>query len=180
MKKTAVAAIRVIALSSVLVLFTSMSAEANAPLLDRSLSLSSLSNELKTPETIARYMWRNFRFENDRRAFGTEEYWQSPEEFLTSRQGDCEDFALFAQHHLKLNGVESFLLNIYSNRTSHTVCVFQEDGKYSVIDGAKVIHYKAKDIKALLTKIDPFWKTGAIVIPSSTSRTGQIIRTITK
>ncbi len=125
-------------------------------------------------------MWKNFRFENDRRAFGTEEYWQSPEEFMTSRQGDCEDFALFAQHNLKLNGVDSFLLNIYSKRTSHTVCVFQENGKYSVIDGTKVKHYKADDLKSLLSKIDPFWKTGAIVVPSGASREGRIVRTITK
>jgi Bacterial transglutaminase-like cysteine proteinase BTLCP len=35
------------------------------------------------------------RYVSDRKQFGVEDHWMSPREFEQSRQGDCEDFALW-------------------------------------------------------------------------------------
>ena len=180
MKKTAVAAARVIAVSVVLVFTTFSVALANTPLLDRTLSLAGLSSELTTPDQIAKYMWRHFLFEQDQRQFGKEDYWQTPEEFLQRGKGDCEDFASFAAALLKRNGVNTFILNVYGNGFGHTVVVFEEKGTYQVIDGTDIIRHKAGSLKELLEKIYPFWKTGAIVTASPAGKTGIILQTITR
>ncbi len=152
--------------------------EANAQGLNRVLSLETIAPQLTTPEAIARYLWRNFRFESDQSQFGREEHWQSPEEFLNNGKGDCEDFALFAQKILKMNGIKSFMLNIYSPRFAHTVCVFMENGKYNIIDGSKVIRFEASSLNGLLEKIYPFWQQGAIVAPSPSPNHGMVLARI--
>lgn len=180
MKIKAVAAIRVIAVGIALVLTSTGIAQANTPLLDRTLSLTDLSTQLNTPEKIAKYMWRNFLFEKDQRQFGQEEYWQTPEEFMSTKKGDCEDFASFAASMLRANGVNAFILNVYGDRFAHTVVAFEENGLYQVIDGTDVIRFNAKDMKELLKKIYPFWKSGAIVKASPLQKTGIILQTITR
>ena len=132
-----------------------------------SLTLQDLSRMVRTPDEIAHFMWRNFRFENDRTQFGREEYWQSPEEMLASRKGDCEDFALFAHRLLKKNGIPSFLLNIYSDQKAHTVCVFKGTTGYNAIDGTDVARLDSRKLNQLIFEINPFWKKAAIVAPAA-------------
>ena len=129
-----------------------------------------------SPELIASYLWHHFEYETDQRNFGREEYWQSAKEFVASRKGDCEDFALFASAVLRINGIKSFLFNVYSDRSSHTVTVFEDEGKFSVIDGTKVRRFRAETFEALLMKMNPFWKEGAIVALSSNLHEGRILK----
>ena len=178
MKKKAVAAMWVFVASLVFGILTINTALANTPLLDRTLPLTDLALELKTPQSIAHYMWRHFIFEQDQRNFGQSEYWQSPEEFLKTGKGDCEDFAIFARELLHLNGINAFLLNIYGPGYGHTICVFMENGKYNAIDGTNVENYQADNLPDLMTKINPFWNEGAVVAPSKTSSSGVILQTI--
>lgn len=128
--------------------------------------LSDLAQKLKTPESIAHYLWRNFSFEKDQRQFGQKEYWQSPQEFLQNGKGDCEDFAIFAKALLEQLGKRAFLFNVYGDGFAHTVCVFEEGGKFHVIDKDRVIRYDAASLEELSKKIYPFWRTGAVVKPS--------------
>ena len=137
--------------------------------------LQELAQQLKSPDDIARFIWRHFSFESDQTQFGKEDYWQSPSEILKTQKGDCEDFAGFANELLKRNGKTSFLLNLYGGRYSHTVCVFKENGRYSVIDGANVVHYNAENLRQLVSEIYPFWQKSAIVVPSSISNRGKIL-----
>lgn len=156
-----VAAKRVFALSLAFVFIYAI-ADAKAQILDRALSLQDVSLQLQTPEAIARFMWQNFRFEDDRSA-GDE--WQTAEKFLATQRGDCEDFALFAHTVLKLNGVKSYLLNIYGKRYAHTICFFKNGDEYIVIDGHQVHHFAAEDFKKLISKIYPYWREAALVQP---------------
>ena len=179
MKHKAVAAYWLFAFSLV-VMVSTLSTEAKAQLPDRSLSFSLIAQQLQTPEQIARYMWRHFLFENDRRQFGREDYWQSPEEFLLTGKGDCEDFARFAYETLKLNGYSAYLLNIYGGRYSHTVCVFKENGKYQVIDGTDVKRLNAEDLDDVSSEIYSSWERGMIVAPKKESEGATILAEFTK
>lgn len=166
--RQAVAALGAFAFSFTLAIFSySIKAEASPLPLDRGPSFQQLITQLQTPESIAKFLWKNFQFESDQRQFGQSEYWQTPQEFLIRRKGDCEDFAIFAQALLKQNGIQSFLFNVYGGKFAHTVCVFKENGKYQIIDGSKIIRFNAKNLNDLAFKIYPFWKTAAIVAPSS-------------
>lgn len=178
--KKAIAAKRLLALCFCLViLLTTSLAWANSALLDRSLSLSSLADTLKTPEDVAQYMWKHFAFEDDRYLFGTSDYWQKPEQFVHSGKGDCEDFAIFAREILRRNGVPSFLLSVYGKKYAHTICVFEKNGKYQYINGTKLVTANTTDLKALLTEIYPNWSYGAIVTPSASGR-GRILERINR
>ena len=72
------------------------------------------------------------------------EDWQAPEEFAVSRRGDCEDFAGYACHQLRLAGYPACLISAYRNDgTGHTVCVFAEGpNQWSVIDGARYMAWR--------------------------------------
>lgn len=160
--KKSVAAYWVFVLSLTVGFFV-FNAETRAQLPDRILSLQELSNQLITPRAIADYLWKNFIFEEDQRLFGKEDYWQSPQEFLSNKKGDCEDFALFASHLLKIQGVKSFMLNIYGSKGGHTVCAFKENGRYQAFDGSDFKKVDARSLNELISKIDPTWKKAAIV-----------------
>ena len=157
------------------VVLSFLTAEAKAQSLDRVLPLQNVFSDLKSPDEISKYLWKNFRFSSDRVVFGEDEYWQSPEEFIQNGEGDCEDFALFARQALKAQGINAFLLNIYGDQFAHTVCVFKENGAFHVIDRDKVIRYNAKDIHELMDKIYPHWKKGAIVTRSSTKKSARVL-----
>ncbi len=159
---------------SLALLLLFMSAQANAQNFSRTLSLVHLSQELKTPQDVAFYIWRNFQFEKDRRQFGREEYWQSPAEILETRKGDCEDFALFAVEMLKLSGLKSFVINLYGSQKPHAVCVFKQNGKYGAIDGKNVIGADFNDLQALLNFLDPYWAKANIVEPTP-SKDGRVM-----
>jgi hypothetical protein len=49
---------------------------------------------------------RTCRYVSDQRQFGTDDLWVSPEQFETSRKGDCEDFALWVWRQLVDLGFE--------------------------------------------------------------------------
>lgn len=173
--KKSVAACWVFALGLVLV-STVMIAEAKAQIIGRNLTLRELSTTLQTPDQIAHYMWRHFVFEQDQRQFGQNEYWQTPQELLINRKGDCEDFAQFSHTLLKAAGISSFMFNIYGDGYAHTVTVFKENGKYNAIDGVRVMHYQADSLDELSEMIHPFWKKSAIVGASPKKRSGRIMK----
>ena len=142
--------------------------------------MQSVTGQLSSPEQIARYIFRNFSYETDRDQFGKDDKWQTPEELLSSRKGDCEDFAFFAAEILKANGISSLLINIYGSNFAHTVCVFKENGKYHVIDGKEVIRYNAQSLDELFTMIYPHWNQAALVGFSSNGNCGQVLKVFDK
>lgn len=155
---------------------TAVPAQAQNPA--QVLSIQELAHELKTPESIAQYLWRHFSFENDRRQFGKTEYWQSPEEFLKTRKGDCEDFSILAHALLKTLGFRAYILNVYGSGFAHTVCVFEEGGRLSVIDGDRVLRYRAKTLEEVSQRLHSHWKASAVVAPSVKSKRGTIVHLI--
>lgn len=128
------------------------------------LTFHSVIAGLNTPNALVHYMQDHFSFKDDEPLFGTADYWQSPEEFWQRKEGDCEDFALFAKRIFDLHGVESYVVSFYGDANfAHTVTVFKtEDERYSVINENKLYNYKAESIEAALTHIYPAWSWGGI------------------
>lgn len=157
-------------------LFSLTAQDARAQLPAGPIVLQNIAADISSPETLAKFMWKNFVYESDRRNKGKDEYWQSPEEFLSSQKGDCEDFALFARAILQMKGYKAFLVNVYGTRFAHTICVFEEAGKFNVIDGTDVRRYEAENLNQLLTEVYPHWKSGAIVAPSGKAKRGRILK----
>lgn len=176
--KNIIATVRLFAVSAALVLFAFV-AEAKAQIFSQSpLSLQTLSAELTSPEKIARYLWRNFAYEKDQSQFGTEEYWQSADQFLSNRKGDCEDFAVLARELLKQSGHKAFIVNIYGTRYAHTICVFIENGKYQAIDGSELKRINAGNLESLMSTINKDWKRAAIAEISGETNKSKIVKMI--
>jgi len=114
--------------------------------------------DIHTPKDLSKFMNKNFKFVEDRDNFNNVEYWQSPEEMLKNKRGDCEDFAIFTQAILKELGIESQVVSIYGkNRFAHTVAVFKQDGKYRVFNDGRLYRYDTDKIEEVLTKISETW-----------------------
>lgn len=119
--------------------------------------------EFESPKDLARWLKKNIRFEEDRFLFGKEDYWQSPEEFYNRRSGDCEDYALFAQHALKKKGIESYVVSLYGkNGYAHTVLVYQDSEGYHVLNQDKLKRYGALTIEDALSKFYSRWTWAGI------------------
>ncbi|MBI3332828.1 MAG: transglutaminase domain-containing protein [Candidatus Omnitrophica bacterium] len=126
-------------------------------------SLEAIARSCATPEQLARFLQAKISFQDDARQFGRPDYWQDPEELLTRGKGDCEDYALLAQAVLSRQGIEAFVFSLYGEGGyAHTVCVFEEDGGYNVINEDRLIRYRARSLQELATELYPRWIWGAV------------------
>lgn len=138
-------------------------------------TLEVIASNYPTPKELAQFLKRQIRFERDVELFGQLDYWQTPEELLARRAGDCEDYALLAKAILEQQGKEAFLLSLYGpDNYAHTVCAFVENGRYNVINKDRLVRYRAKSIEQIASFLCPGWRWGAIAEPSG--RTGRSTR----
>lgn len=87
--------------------------------------------DIKSPDSLELWLKYTIKYVADE-----EEYWQTPEETVKLKTGDCEDFAILAMHVLRSLGYRDVHLVViaYKNEdVAHAVCVFKEhNGRYSV------------------------------------------------
>ena len=144
------------------VLVIPQTARAQPTIKISSLPFNEMIKELSSPEILVRFMRKNFTFIDDRRLFGTEDYWQSPEELWSRREGDCEDYALFAKEALEKQGMTAYVVSFYGNNGyAHTVTIFEENGRYDVINEDRLFKYRTKTIEEALSRVYPDWSWGA-------------------
>ena len=158
-------------------IFTQALPRASAQMpLSVTLPLAGLSNVLLlAPKDLAKFMKENFRFVEDARLFRQEDYWQSPEEFWKRRAGDCEDYALFSQYVLSLQGKESFVVSFYdATGYGHTVTLVLDEGRYDVMNEDRFYRYRAGTIEEALTRIHPVWTWAAVAVRKNTR--GEMVR----
>ena len=136
---------------------------AGFPRLDSARAFELLVTHSATPEALALHLRRDFIFRNDPDLFGQVDYWQTPEEFLAQGQGDCEDYALLAAAVLKRQGIKAFVFSLYGKKGyAHTVCVFVEEGLYSVINQDRLIRCRAQSLQELAGRLCSRWEWGAV------------------
>ncbi|MEW5894465.1 MAG: transglutaminase-like domain-containing protein [Candidatus Omnitrophota bacterium] len=85
--------------------------------------------KLKNAKEIMNWLKRNIKYQSDLKVHGQESYWQTPEETMVLRTGDCEDFAFLAQAMLKQIGVDSTVISVvfgseFFDKTAHALCIF--------------------------------------------------------
>ena len=130
----------------------------------------------RTPSAIAAFLREGFTFRRDEDLFGEADRWQSPEEFLQRRVGDCEDYALLAQALLRRNGIESYVLSLLGEEGyAHTVAVFVDaEGCYNLLNQDKLRLYRAPSLEALASRLYPSWTVAMIAEQDGTR--GRIVQ----
>jgi hypothetical protein len=108
-----------------------------------------LSDPKLTPKQFAAY-FETFEYE-----FGSEV--QSPSEFLSRRKGDCDDYAILADHVLKRNGYATRLIHVrVVGRIAHAVCYVTESGAYLDYNNRKYflnLQRCGRTLRAIATKV---------------------------
>lgn len=132
--------------------------------LPHDLLLDELARAYTTPQAVAGFLKRTFAFRRDQDLFGEADHWQSPQEFLARKAGDCEDYALLAQALLAKNGIMAYVFSVFGEEGyAHTVCVFQDErGRYNVINQDKLRPYRAASLEALAAELYPAWTWAAV------------------
>jgi len=89
-----------------------------------------LAKICKTPRRLAWWLFYRISYRSDAKKHGYDK-WQSPEETLHDRTGDCDDFSILAKSVLEYLGFKVFLLAVYRWKGSdrydmkgHLVAVF--------------------------------------------------------
>lgn len=118
-----------------------------------------------TPKTIAAFLKREFTFKRDEALFHEADHWQSPDEFLARKTGDCEDYALLAQALLRRHGFEALVFSVFGeDGYAHTVAVFMDQqGRYNAINQDRLQLAHAVSLEALAAQLYPAWTYAAIV-----------------
>lgn len=152
--------------------WNAMAEQVPAPLLEQAAAAHA------TPDAVAGFLLDHFAFQRDTDLFGEIDRWQSPDEFLQRRAGDCEDYALLAQELLRRNGIEAYVFSLFGPEGyAHTVSVFvDEDGRYNVINGGTLRRYRANTLESVAAQINPAWTVGMIAEQDGTR--GRIVREI--
>ena len=93
-----------------------------------------------SPKKFAK-QFETFRYELHRQV-------QPPNQFLNNRSGDCDDYAILADHLLPRRGYETRLIHIrLAGMIAHAVCYVSEDGVY--------LDYNNRAVFFRLTKSEP-------------------------
>ena len=140
--------------------------------------LDQLAQTYVTPKAIAAFLQHDFTFVRDEQLFGEADHWQSPEEFVARKQGDCEDYALLAQALLRRHGIQADVLSLLGEEGyAHTVSVFlDERGRYNAINQGHLVNYHAPSLQAVASAIHPGWTVAMIAEQEGTR--GRIVREI--
>ena len=89
--------------------------------------------EFESPGELSQWLQDNFKYKAEE---FLQDYWQTPEETLELKTGDCEDFAFLVLYILnqQTKPKEAYFVLIDSGEVdSHAICVFKkEDGTWGI------------------------------------------------
>lgn len=122
-----------------------------------SQSLETASSFIHQPQELAIWLSQGFKYEGE-----MPDYWQTAQETLNLRKGDCEDFAILSQAVLARLGINSSILIIKFKdlKQSHAICVWKDEQSfYNIISNRKLMQTKARTIKAAVQEKYPDWQS---------------------
>ena len=80
----------------------------------RRLPMYAVVERFKTPRRVSDFMQVCFEYVSDEEHFGEEDLWQPPRRTFERKRGDCEDYALFAWHVLRVHGYSAHVFSVFT------------------------------------------------------------------
>ena len=82
--------------------------------------------QFETREEAGRWVYENieYKLNQDLSTWGESDYWQTVEQTLAIRQGDCEDLAILLMYILKSQFIENpelIIVNVINSRYNHVI-----------------------------------------------------------
>lgn len=121
------------------------------------VSLAQVPANIQSPAQIAQWFAGEFHYETE-----IPDRWNSPEETMLAKKGDCEDFAILAYAQLSRLNIPSDIIIINFKglpNQAHAVCVFKSNGSYGIISNQEYIQIEAGTIEAAISRQYPDWES---------------------
>lgn len=108
-----------------------------------------------SPAQLSRWFTAEFKYETE-----MPDRWASPEETLSLKKGDCEDFAVLAQVVLARLGISSdvIIISFKGLNQGHAVCLFKNGATYSFISSQKLIRTHGVTVTEAIQEKYPDWE----------------------
>ena len=138
-----------------------------------SQGLEGIPDSVRSPQALVNWFASEFKSHLE-----LIDEWQSPQETIGLKKGDCEDFAILASEVLKHLGVDNDILIVKfaSGRIAHAICAWKDKNRnFSFISNKKLFHTGEKTIECVIEKYYPDWET--IIL---TNENGHYLRTLAK
>jgi len=121
----------------------------------QNVNLEEVISFIHTPSQLSGWLIKEFNYRGE-----FPDYWQSAQQTLELKGGDCEDFAILSHAILTELGIENniVLVKFRDLRQFHALCIFKDKGAYSFISNQKLIRTKATSIEQAIEKIYPDWE----------------------
>ena len=117
--------------------------------------------KFKNAREIMKWVKANIKYKSDLKLHGERNYWQTPEETVALRAGDCEDYAFLVQALLKRINIESFVISVHgegiSKQLGHALCVFPKNSPTNYFDN-QALYTSGTHVVNLISSAYPLWQ----------------------
>ena len=130
-------------------------------------TLDDFPSHIKTTKQLAEWYSGEFKYRME-----YPDNWQTPDETIKFKGGDCEDFALLTSEFLARQGVphDVIIIKFKGLDMTHAICIWREKkDEYAFISNRKIIHTGETDINIVLNKYYPDWENFSYVSPENPS-----------
>lgn len=123
------------------------------------IALVGYTQEIATYRDIAKIL-QGYNYISD----GNTDYWQTPEETIARRGGDCEDFAILINDWLDACGYQSNIYLISTNLWHHAVTIFKDEyGNYHAFSNYQLLPYTTESVNDLFSLL---WRGSTAAYPN--------------
>jgi len=128
----------------------------------------------RTPQELAKWLSQEFKYQ-----WEVIDTWNTPQQTIQSKEGDCEDFAILASAALWKMGIANDILVIKFKdlNVSHCICIWEdENGMYNFISNRQLYNTGTTHIKAAIEKFYPDWEK--ITFTDYQRKNAQVVRRV--
>lgn len=88
-----------------------------------------------------------------------EDEFRQPQLTLNTLEGDCDDVSVLAYAVLEKWGIKPQIIGIYQNMFAHSICMFEWNNKWCIIDNGGFQSFKVQTIRQCIERVYPNWTT---------------------
>ncbi len=120
-----------------------------------SQTMQSAANHIKSAQDLSIWFGNEFRYETE-----MPDRWQTAEETLKLKTGDCEDFAILSKEILGRKGISGDILVVKFKgvNQSHAIFIFKDGEFFSFISNQKLVQTKSKTLIGAIQDQFPDWE----------------------
>jgi len=118
--------------------------------------MEGVPSSIRTPQELVEWLSGEFSYRLE-----MPDSWQSPQETVRTKKGDCEDFAVLVSAFLSRHGISNdiLILKFKDLRTSHAICAWKTPGGTYNFTSNKRMHSTGRsELTDAIAKFYPDWE----------------------